>query len=211
MISRSLYKTVCTVRQTDHLFYMKNDGDAGHSFIARAIAHNLKDLREREGLSINELARTAGIGKATLSVLESGAGNPNIETIWALARALKVPFGRLVDVSTSEVRVIRSGESLSIDTRDKLSTAGLLASRTNRGAFELYQFDLAKGAKRLANSHAKGTIEHVFVKAGRLITGPTDNPLELLAGDFASFPADVPHLYKAPDADVATLMIMDYR
>jgi len=182
-----------------------------HTPIARALAANLKDLRERQGLSLNELARIAGIGKATLSVLEGGAGNPNIETIWALASALKVPFARLLDTGAAEVRVVRRGESVLVDTGDRSITAGLLASRANRGAFELYRFDLAKDARRRAEPHAKGTMEHIFIRKGRLLTGPADNPLELHPGDLASFPADVRHIYESQGVDVSTLIIMDYR
>jgi len=190
---------------------MMNTQAGDHTLIARALADNLKALRERQGLSINALARLAGIGKATLSVLEGGTGNPNIETIWALADALKVPFGQLLDTTAPQARVVRRGESISIDTGDRSITAGLLSSRTNRGAFELYQFDLARGAQRIAEAHTKGTMEHLFVRKGRLIAGPETHPFELRAGDLASFPADVPHVYAAPDTDVATLIIMDYR
>ncbi|MDU3936443.1 MAG: helix-turn-helix transcriptional regulator, partial [Serratia liquefaciens] len=47
--------------------------------------------RERLGLSVTELARRAGIAKSTLSQLETGSGNPSLETLWALAMALDVP------------------------------------------------------------------------------------------------------------------------
>ena len=43
--------------------------------------------RERAGMSLAELAR-AGLAKSTLSQLESGTGNPSLETLWALAMAL---------------------------------------------------------------------------------------------------------------------------
>lgn len=61
------------------------------------ISVSIRRERERGGLSMAELARRAGIAKSTLSQLESGAGNPSVETLWALAVALNVPFSRLVD------------------------------------------------------------------------------------------------------------------
>ena len=61
------------------------------------IAASIRSERERTGLSLSELARSAGIAKSTLSQLESGAGNPSLETLWALSVALDVPFSRLVD------------------------------------------------------------------------------------------------------------------
>ncbi|NED68191.1 helix-turn-helix transcriptional regulator, partial [Streptomyces sp. SID10244] len=44
------------------------------------VAASLKRERTRAGLSIGELARRAGVGKSTLSQLESGDGNPSVET-----------------------------------------------------------------------------------------------------------------------------------
>ena len=38
-------------------------------------------------------------GRAALSGLERGNGNPSIDTVWALARTLNVPFGDLFDVT----------------------------------------------------------------------------------------------------------------
>ncbi|QCG67573.2 MULTISPECIES: helix-turn-helix domain-containing protein [Pseudomonas] len=39
------------------------------------------------GLSLTELAKRAGVAKSTLSQLESGIGNPSIETLWSLLNA----------------------------------------------------------------------------------------------------------------------------
>ena len=54
------------------------------------IAVSLRRERERAGLTLTELAKRAGIAKSTLSQLESGTGNPSVETLWALGVALGV-------------------------------------------------------------------------------------------------------------------------
>src|SRR5499427_6135282 len=74
------------------------------------IAAAIRRERGRAGLSLTELARRAGIAKSTLSQLESGTGNPSVETLWALATALGVPFSRLVDPPRRVIQVIRAGE-----------------------------------------------------------------------------------------------------
>ncbi len=68
------------------------------------IARSIRRERERVGLSLSELAKQAGIAKSTLSQLESGTGNPSVETLWALGVALGVPFSNLRDIY-----VIRAG------------------------------------------------------------------------------------------------------
>ena len=79
------------------------------------IAASIRSERERAGLSLSELARCAGIAKSTLSQLESGTGNPSLETLWALSVALDVPFSRLVDhPPRSRVTVLRRGEGITV-------------------------------------------------------------------------------------------------
>src|SRR6202012_4962377 len=92
------------------------------------IAASLRRERRRTGLSLTEVARRAGIAKSTLSQLESGAGNPSVETLWALGNALGVPFSRLVDPSRPGVRVIRAGEGPVIYAEHASSAATLLAA-----------------------------------------------------------------------------------
>ncbi len=65
--------------------------------------------RQKSGLSLSELSRKAGIAKSTLSQLESGSGNPSIETLWALCVALDIPFARLIEEKQEAVTVIRHG------------------------------------------------------------------------------------------------------
>src|SRR5437763_14041072 len=88
------------------------------------IAASLRRERTRTGLSLAELARRAGLAKSTLSQLESGTGNPSIETLWSLGVALGVPFSRLVEPAVAPVRVIRAGEGprLRADRADFVAT-----------------------------------------------------------------------------------------
>src|SRR5262245_52515110 len=49
--------------------------------------------RANRGMTIMDLAREAGISNGLLSQLERGIGNPSIETLAHLARALGIPIG----------------------------------------------------------------------------------------------------------------------
>jgi len=64
----------------------------------------------RQEDQVIEVARRAGIAKSTLSQLESGTGNPSLETLWAICVALDAPFSRLLDPPDPEIQVIRAGE-----------------------------------------------------------------------------------------------------
>lgn len=49
------------------------------------------ELRRR-GRSLSEMARRAGLGKATLSELEAGRRNPTPETLYAVTSAMGLPL-----------------------------------------------------------------------------------------------------------------------
>src|SRR6201999_1742649 len=83
---------------------------AGDGAPLAVIAAAIRRERERAGISLSELAKRAGLAKSTLSQLESGTGNPSVETLWSLGVALGVPFSALVDPPKPTVTVIRSGE-----------------------------------------------------------------------------------------------------
>ena len=69
------------------------------------IAKSLVRERARTGLSLAEVARRAGIAKSTLSQLESGNGNPSLETLWALCVALDIPFAQLLEPQVSLLKL----------------------------------------------------------------------------------------------------------
>src|SRR3954471_17652791 len=75
-----------------------------------ALAANLRRLRIAARTSLSELARATGVGKATLSAIENGRGNPTVETLAALAAALGVPVVDLLAVAApAPVTVVRAG------------------------------------------------------------------------------------------------------
>jgi transcriptional regulator with XRE-family HTH domain len=175
------------------------------------VAASVREHRDRDGRSLAELAAAAGIGKSTLHAIEAGDANPSIETLWALARALAVPFGELLDPPAPSVRVVRAGEGPRIEAAEGAGMVAHLVATTARGArAEWYVLDLAAGPSRVAEAHTPGTVEHVLVTAGRLRVGPEDAAIELMPGDLASFPGDVTHRYDALEAGTRALLLIEY-
>ena len=126
------------------------------------IATALLRERNRAGLSLSGLAEAAGIAKSTLSQLEAREGNPSLETLWALATALGIPFAQLFETSRPEVKLIRAeeGERLSGENAD--ISAVLLSSCPPHLRRDLYRMRFEPGTARLAAAHPPGTAEHVF-------------------------------------------------
>ncbi|MFG2041202.1 helix-turn-helix domain-containing protein [Dactylosporangium sp. NPDC048998] len=179
----------------------------GTSRIDPAVGERLRRLREARGVSLSALARSAGIGKATLSGLEHGTRNPTLETLYAVAGALEVPLTALV---------LAPGDppGAAADVRGAAVTATLLEVFEEPGAtFELFWMRVRPGVVQHSPAHAPGVTEHVTVHRGVLRAGPGEAPLVARAGEHISWRADVPHVYATvgPDEVVANLLIRSPR
>ena len=174
------------------------------------IAASIRRERDRTGMSLSELARRAGIAKSTLSQLESGTGNPSLETLWALGVALGVPFSRLVDPSRPGVRVIRAGEGLSVYAERASYAATLLATCAAGARQDIYRVLAQPDEPRISDPHMAGTVEHVVLSTGRALVGPAGEPPEIAAGDYVTYPGDVPHVFRALEPDTTGVIVLEY-
>ena len=174
------------------------------------IAAALRRERARLGVSLGELARRAGVAKSTLSQLEAGSGNPSLETLWALAVALDVPFSRLVDPQVAPVQVVRAGEAPAVASDHAPFTSTLLAACPPGARRDLHVVTGEPGAAKHAHAHIPGATEHFLVTAGRWRTGPDGEDVELGPGDYARFPGDRAHVYEALAPGSAALLVMEY-
>lgn len=174
------------------------------------IATNLRALRARRGMSVVTLASASGVGRATLTKLEAGQGNPTIDTLYALANALGAALGDLIGAPVGTppvVEVVRAGEG----TRVEGAVAARLLDRVHGHRLaELYDATFSTRTRH-AGPHPAGVVESILVTAGRLRTGPASAPVDLGAGDFARFPGDVPHLYRALGGEAHGVIVMSHR
>ncbi|HEX6425898.1 MAG TPA: XRE family transcriptional regulator [Acidimicrobiales bacterium] len=161
------------------------------------IALSLRQERSRAGLSLTEVARRAGIAKSTLSQLESGVGNPSVETLWALCVALDVPISRLLDPPRPRVQVIRAGEGPAVASERADYQATLVASCPPNARRDIYRIAAEPGPARESEPHMPGIVEHVVISAGRALVGPIDDPVELAPGDYIAYPGDAAHVFQA--------------
>ena len=174
------------------------------------IAAAVRRERERLGISLTELARRAGVAKSTLSQLEAGSGNPSVETLWALAVELGVPFSRLVDPPGEAVQVIRAGEGYVVHSEQAPLAAVLLSTSPPGARRDLHIMQAEPGGSREAHAHIAGTTEHLVVITGRWLAGPEEEPVELAVGDYIRFRGDRPHRYEALEPGSSAVLLMEY-
>jgi transcriptional regulator with XRE-family HTH domain len=172
-----------------------------------ALAANVRRLRAERGLSTVALARDSGVARATLAQIEAGRGNPTLETLYALANTLEVALADVIAPPVAaDVEVVRAADGPRVT--GAAVRARLVARLSGRGSTELYELSLRPGRRQVSAAHPIGVVEHLLVHAGRARIGPESAPVELGAGDYARYPASVPHVYQALEPGLtATLLI----
>lgn len=177
--------------------------------VSERLARSLRVQRQARGLSLGELARRSGVSKASLSNLETGAGNPSLETLWRIAGALGLPLGELLgEDEPPPTLLIAAGQGAPVASESGLSGRLLLAEgRIHRT--ELLEATLEPGADYRARGHELGTEELVFCIRGSLHVGTVGDEYALGEGDSLRFPADVAHRY-ASEEGATVLVVMSY-
>ncbi len=165
--------------------------------LGTVVGARLRALREARGLSLSALARAAGLGKGTLSELESGQRNPTLETLFALTSALGLPLAA----------ALPSAEQPPPDASGAAVDAWLVE---RSGGVEVYRLRVRAGVDQLSEPHATGVREQVLVVRGRLRAGLNAAPVELGPGEVVSYAGDEPHVWAALGGDVAAVLVMRY-
>lgn len=195
---------------------------------ATQLQGNLKRLRQAQGLSLAALAQKAGVGKSTIFNLEQGRGNPAVDTLWSLARALRVPIGALLaDHNRVDVSVLRRHEAPALVDNSRILGNRRDGSRQHRavGAFisrhlvstdtlsecELHWIDMGPYVLHQSVGHTPGVVESVVPVLGSLLIRVNDESVSLSAGDRISFFADRPHTYETQDEPVSLISLIEYR
>jgi len=65
--------------------------------VRRRVGLNLKTLREEQGYSQESFADHCGLHRTYISGIERGVRNPTVVILDKIAKALRVPAGRLFD------------------------------------------------------------------------------------------------------------------
>lgn len=180
--------------------------------LGNRIARALRREREAAGLSVSELARRAGISKATVSQLEGGTGNPSVETLWAIATTLEVPFAVFVDDDDEPATtLIRAATNPPVPSSRAPYSATLLTAGPPQARRDLYLLRAEPGGVRESAPHTRGTTEYVMLVTGAAIVGPADDPVRMAPGDFLSYRGDAPHVFEALEPGTSAVLLSELR
>ncbi len=173
------------------------------------VARNVERYRLQRRMSASQVARLAGVSKATLLSIELGQSNPTLDTLQRLCDALDVPLTDLVsERATSGVDVRRIEDA----TWRPLEGMQLRPLATFYGAEMIYVFTATVNAEgHVSEAHEPGSAESLLVLSGTVMAGPNDDLVELKAGDWIRFPSDRAHACHACGGEDAEVLFVAVR
>ncbi len=149
----------------------------------------LKTLRQKRGLTAEELAEKANVTRATIVKMETGFDNPTVQTIEALARVFQL--------TSSELLRLSEGVRLEKARVEDFTRPGYGGKRIVFDNLEIYYLTARKGVliESEYNLH-EDTTEICFVMSGCLQVSVGDQDMMLEAGTAVRFNALHEHRIK---------------
>lgn len=164
------------------------------------LAANVRAIREARGLSQQQIAKLAGVPRATWSHLESGAANPTLSVLTRVADALQVRLDELLASPRSPVRHLRA---IDLPTRQRGSVRIRKLLPEPLPGLDLERLALPPGARMAGVPHAPGTREYLACERGVVELVAGGETFRLDVGDVVVFRGDQRHGYHNPGRDDA--------
>ena len=170
----------------------------------------LKDARQRQGLSLDAVAKLSGVSRSMVSQIERGESSPTVATLWNLTRALQVDFAGLLDAPDAPViEVITAAQAPVIAGHGKGCRITILSPPDQAGRLEVYDIRLDAGGLLDSDPHGPGTREQVTVLDGTVALRAGTDTCELGPNDTARYRADQPHCIAAAQGPVRVFLIVE--
>ncbi|NJM28981.1 MAG: helix-turn-helix domain-containing protein [Rhizobiales bacterium] len=185
-------------KKTPALPYQEPHGTSRQgNLLEAAIGREVRHFREKLGITIAELASSAGISAGMLSKIENGATSPSLTTLQALGKALQVPVTALFRgfEETRDASFVKAGQGLTIERRG--TRAGhqyQLLGHSPHGPVmvEPYLISLTHQSDVFPTFQHAG-LEFLYMLEGNVVYRHGDKTYDMFPGDSLFFDADVPH------------------
>ena len=172
------------------------------------LGETVRLLRQRAGLSIQEVAKRTGLSTGMISQLERALATPSVRTLRQLSIALDVPISYFFEEHAQpdpQSYIVRKASRRLL----RLTASGVVKEALTpdgKGEMELYELTLNPGG-----SSGTDFLKHTGEKAGYVLAGSLrlwlDHEAHILeTGDSFRFPSLVPHMFDNPTQQVARVI-----
>jgi transcriptional regulator with XRE-family HTH domain len=154
---------------------------------------NLVQLRESRGLTQEQIAKLAGVPRATWANLESGAANPTLAVLYRVAQALQVPLEELIATPRAAVAHYKAGTLPERERGHGVRVRKLLPDPIP--GMEIDRLELKPQSRMTGIPHTPGTREYLMCEEGKIELTAAGETFLLAAGDVVAFRGDQKHAY----------------
>ena len=183
--------------------------------LERYLGNAVRELRQRHGLTIADVAERAAISRGMLSKIENAQTATSLDTLTRLARALGVSLSTLFrnyDVPDGSAQLVKNGEGMEVVRRGtkRGHTYHLLAyDQGPTKVFEPFLITIDSESATFPVFEHPGT-EFIYMLEGRMEYRHGQHTYLLTPGDSLTFRGEVPHgpekLIECPIRFLATIM-----
>jgi transcriptional regulator with XRE-family HTH domain len=163
--------------------------------LSARFAANVKQLRDARGMTQLQMAKLAGLPRATWANLESGEANPTLTVLLRVAVALQTTLEELVSTPRAACELYPRGR-LGERTKGDVTVRRLLPDPIPGMAIE--RMELRPGARMTGVPHTPGTREYLTCESGEIVLVAAGETWRLAEGDVVAFRGDQRHSYANP-------------
>lgn len=174
---------------------------------------NLRQLRKKQGLSLQKLAEASGVSVGMISQVERGLANPSMRLLTSLRRALNIPMQELFGESSEDgipgdaPQFVRRREN-----RPKIDLGTLrkeLLTPPNQQHLQIMILHLEPGGESGSHALSYPAEKGGLVLSGEIILTVDSEVADLRPGDSFVFDSALPHsLRNSSDAPAEIMWII---
>lgn len=167
----------------------------------------IKAARQEKGLTVEGLARQAGVSTGLISQLERGLGNPSFLTLQRLAEALELPFGHFMQGPQPQGgMVVRAAERKRLIMPHPTEIVHELCTPDLQGSLEVLRTTVPPGWSNEDQPFQHPGEECVHVLSGTLGVTVGGSTFDLDDGDSITYDSATPHWYTNRSDEAVTLI-----
>jgi transcriptional regulator with XRE-family HTH domain len=174
-------------------------GDAKARADARSLGQLVRSIRVSRGMSIEALAKAAGVSAGGISQIERGAGNPAFTTLVKIAYGMQVPVSSFMQTDQEPPGlVVRKEHRKRLVPSEGLIYELLTPDLQRR--LEVLRVQIARGFDNSERPFVHDGEECIHMLEGELLIYIGGDEYHLNEGDSVTYDPTVPHWYRNPFA-----------
>jgi len=162
----------------------------------RVIGQTIKELRLRQGLTLEVLAERSGCTPGFISQVERNQAAPSITTLYAIAGVLGVKVTDFFPDVTNPTKIVRHDELGTFKIEGSAVEYALLTTKFPHGALQAFLLTFSSSHDALPTDEYRSHLgeELIYILDGELRIWIGDASYDLCAGDSIYFKSNVKHL-----------------